>query len=92
MPIVRGVRAVVLFRRRGRATEVRKVPVAQGELFAAPAGDAVRSPICMRQKHCGSSAVLGKPEEVEPGCVNRSITCLACGATGVQSTNEAVSS
>ena len=59
----------------------------QGELFATQVGgEVVRCPLCIYQRHCGSQAVLGEPEEVESGCINRSITCLACCATGVQST------
>jgi hypothetical protein len=46
----------------------------------------VLSPICIREKHCGHRAVLGEKVPGSGATVNRSITCLKCGATGVQST------
>jgi hypothetical protein len=50
---------------------------------AAPA--TVASPLCMYE-HCSRKgrAALGPPDD-RGGCVNRSITYLTCGATGVQS-------
>jgi hypothetical protein len=60
----------------------------QADLFA-PTGVIVRSPLCVRMKHCGALAVLGEPEDLG-GCVNRSITCLRCGATGIESRNTEV--
>ena len=48
--------------------------------------DVVRSPLCVYQRHCGAIAALGPPEP-DGYCVNRSIQCLRCGATGVSSTN-----
>lgn len=58
----------------------------QGDLFAV-LGELVRSPICSYVKHCGAMAMLGEPEDLGD-CINRSITCQRCGATGVESTNK----
>lgn len=44
----------------------------------------VKSPICSYERHCGHKAELGEPEDLG-GCINRSITCLTCGKTGVES-------
>lgn len=46
-----------------------------------------RCPLCSREIHCGFTAALGEPIETER-CINRSIVCLQCGATGVESTRK----
>ena len=52
----------------------------------------VASPICAYE-HCRRKgrAVLGEPVDLG-GCVNRSITCLTCGARGEQSTRKDLAS
>ena len=47
--------------------------------------ETIRSPLCIYEKHCGSRACLGPPDD-RGGCVNREIRCLSCGRDGVQST------
>ena len=45
----------------------------------------VASPICIRETHCGARAVLGPPVQVAEHTVNRTITCVQCGAAGEES-------
>jgi hypothetical protein len=59
----------------------------QGELFPHETGDLVKSPLCSYGRHCGAMAELGPEEQMTPTCINRSIRCLRCGATGVRSAN-----
>lgn len=49
----------------------------------------IPSPLCMYQPPCkrGGRAILGPPERISEDCEHRSITCLACEATGGQSRN-----
>ena len=48
----------------------------------------IASPLCSYEKcHRKGRAVLGPPQLRPSGCVNRSIRCLTCGCTGVQSDN-----
>lgn len=50
--------------------------------------DTVASPLCSYQAPCPRKgrAVYGPPEHLGE-CINRSIRCLRCGATGVESRN-----
>jgi hypothetical protein len=61
--------------------------VTQGDLFADAGGERIRSPICSYQTHCGATALLGDPEDFG-ACVNRTICCERCGATGTRSTRK----
>lgn len=58
----------------------------QGTLFESAPATTVPSPICFYERPCPKQgrAVLGEPDD-RGGCVNRSITCQTCGATGVES-------
>lgn len=55
-------------------------------LLDAPDVSTIASPLCIYEP-CPrrGRAVLGPPRD-RGGCVNRSIRCLNCGATGEQST------
>lgn len=47
----------------------------------------VASPLCSYERCTRKGrAVLGPPE-IREGCINRSIRCLTCGATGEESRN-----
>ena len=52
----------------------------------------IASPLCCYERPCPRKgrAVLG-PERDLRGCVNQSITCLTCGATGERSTRKDLS-
>lgn len=56
-------------------------------LFDEP--ETISSPLCAYEGRCPKQgrAVLGAPVTVSVTCVRQTITCLTCGATGVQSTN-----
>lgn len=60
--------------------------MSQLALFEPP--DTVPSPVCVYD-HCARKgrAVLGPVQAVGEWCTTRTITCLTCGRTGVQSTN-----
>lgn len=62
----------------------------QATLFG-DAADTVPSPLCSRWDKCTprGRAVLGASED-HGGCVNRSIRCLTCGCTGVESVRKDV--
>lgn len=57
----------------------------QPSLFEAR--EIVRNPICGREPHCGHKAELGPARDLGE-CINQSITCLSCPATGEQSTRK----
>lgn len=49
----------------------------------------VPSPICCMWLPCPRKgrSVLGPAERIGDDCINRSIRCLTCGRTGIESTN-----
>jgi hypothetical protein len=53
----------------------------QANLFASDKRIA-RSPICCRERHCGSKAEFDPPQDLG-GCINTKVRCLVCHATGV---------
>lgn len=59
----------------------------QGTLFAEEGVTLERCGICIREKHCGHKAEYGPPRDLG-GCINRTIRCVQCGATGEQSWNK----
>lgn len=64
------------------------VAVTQLSLFDGLIRRHLPSPLCVYQGACARKgrAVLGEPEDTG-GSVQRSIRCVTCGRTGVQSTN-----
>jgi hypothetical protein len=59
--------------------------VSQPGLFEAK--PTMKSPICCRERHCGSRVECDEPRDLG-GCVNVDVRCLHCGATGVLSTRK----
>lgn len=51
----------------------------QPRLFETP--KLQRSPLCVREKHCGELAVYAEPVETE-SCINTQVTCCRCHKVG----------
>lgn len=51
--------------------------------------ETVASPLCSYQAPCPRKgrATYGPPMDMGEDCINRDITCLTCGARGVESRN-----